>query len=74
MKTLLVPEQDIKNVEREREHIHEYLSFLEKKMPDGKLPNGYPVLITQNIWHLTHRRYKESLLSKIKRWLAKKSK
>ena len=69
MTTLLVPQIDIDKIEEARCELHK----LVKSVEDGKIkPTDlfvYVVNITQPMWVLTHRKYKETLFSKIKSML-----
>jgi len=72
MKTLLVPQCDIDNVEEAREQIYKLISNIEKGIVKPENAFVYVTNITQPIWYLAHRRYKESLWSKIKNYREKK--
>ena len=74
MKTVLVPQADIDQVERARETLHNLISNIENGIIKPQDVFIYAVNVTQPIYRLTHRRYKETLLSRIKSMLAKKSK
>lgn len=55
MKYVIVPQYEIDNLEKERIAIHNYLEQIEKLQ---KLPCGYPILITETAWRITHRKWK----------------
>ena len=73
MKTVLVEQADIDKVEEARNELHTII----KNVEEGKIKPSdiflYCVNVTQPIYRLTHRRYKETWRSRIKRMLTAKS-
>lgn len=72
MKVLLVPQTDIDKIEDARCELHKII----KSVEEGKIKTNdlfvYVVNVTQPMWNLTHRKYKETWFSKIKTMLAAK--
>lgn len=73
MKYVLVPQEDIDRIERARIKLHEITEKMHGTKQDIYFQNWYVCIpdISEPMWHLTHRKYKESLLSKILNWLTK---
>jgi len=71
---LIIPSADVYKIEKARKDLWELVEAMEKKTFDSDHLNVFVANITQPMWELTHRRYKETFISKIKRLLAKKSK
>jgi hypothetical protein len=70
MKTLLVPQEDIEQIEQARKALHDLISNIENEIIKPKDVYIYSINITQPLYRLTHRRYKETLMSRIKGMLA----
>ena len=74
MKTVLVPQTDIDKIENARQELWKLVAAIESKTIDRDHLNIFVANITQPMWYIGNRKYKETLISKIKRLLAKKSK
>ncbi len=71
MKTVLVPQNDIDNVEQARRRLLNVLSGIEKGDIKPSNVMVYLLSLTSPLYKITHRKYKESFRSKVNRIIAK---
>ena len=67
MKTVMVPQMDIDAIETARLGLYELIKLIEKNKIKSNDIFIYAVNITQPMWGMSHRKYRETFLSKIRR-------
>lgn len=71
MKRVIVPQTDIDNIDISNKKLYEIIDKIKDKEVKEALLFIIPLEVTNNLWHITHRKYKETLRSKIRNMFKK---